>query len=159
MVKLTNFQQIAPSHVQPLFCPLLYIPRRASASEGLDSQRQCGSISCNASRYRLGGKEEKKKSLVFSFLFQVRSERFPDTDSRSSDSRRNTGFHCAAIREGEKERERERVSETEGEREPAGCRWGRRAGAPAPWWKAGAAAPVSNRSQAPGNGVQRPPSG
>lgn len=54
-----------------------------------------------------GGGGEEKKSLVFSFLFQVPSERFPDTDSRSSDSRRNTGFHCAAIREGEKERERE----------------------------------------------------
>lgn len=54
-----------------------------------------------------GEKEEKKKSLVFSFLFQVCSERFPDTDSRSLDSGRNTGFHCAAIREGEKERERE----------------------------------------------------
>lgn len=38
MVKLTNFQQIAPSHVQPLFCPLLYIPSPASGSEGLDSQ-------------------------------------------------------------------------------------------------------------------------
>lgn len=111
MVKLTNFQQIAPSHVQPLFCPVLYIPCPASGSEGLDSQRQCGSISCNASLYRWGGwggGERRKKSLVFSFLFQVCSERFPDTDSRSSDSRRNTGFHCAAIREGEKERERER---------------------------------------------------
>lgn len=38
MVKLTNFQPIAPSHVQPLFCPLLYIPSPASGSEGLDSQ-------------------------------------------------------------------------------------------------------------------------
>lgn len=69
MVKLTNFQQIAPSHVQPLFCPLLYIPSPASGSQGLDSHRQCGSISCTASLYRWGKKEEKS-SLCFPFSFR-----------------------------------------------------------------------------------------
>lgn len=107
MVKLTNFQQIAPSHVQHFpvhFCTFHGPPvaQRVWTPKG-----NVALSLVNASLYRWGGKKKKKKSLVFSFLFQVCSERFPDTDSRSSDSGRNTGFHCAAIREGEKERERE----------------------------------------------------
>lgn len=117
MVKLTNFQQIAPSHVQPLFCPVLYIPCPASGSEGLDSQRQCGSISCNASLYRWGGwggGREEKSRLYFPFSFRS----VPSAFLTPTPAPRTHGETQAFIvLRYERERKRERGREREKERE------------------------------------------
>lgn len=60
MVKLTNFQNIAPSHVQPLFCPLLYIPSPARA-HGVWTPIGNVALSLVSLRFTDGGERRKKK--------------------------------------------------------------------------------------------------
>lgn len=70
MVKLTNFQQIAPSHVQPLFYPLLYIPCPTSGSQRVWTPKGNVALSLVMLRFIDGGEKEEKSRLYFPFSFR-----------------------------------------------------------------------------------------
>lgn len=79
-VPLTNFQQIAPSRVRPLRCPLLYIPSRPADLRVWTRNKQCASsLSGTAPLYRW--KKKKKSSLYFPFSFPSVVGRLADTGS------------------------------------------------------------------------------
>lgn len=139
MVKLTNFQQISPSHVQTLFCPLLYIPSRPVDLRVWTRNKQCASISCIAPLYRWG----EKSSLYFPFSFPSVVSRFADHWLHCPESRRYTGFHCAPIGEGEKEREWDREGERESQQAAdGGGAGGRRGGRAYPGLPGGRLVPL-----------------
>lgn len=82
MVQLTNFQQIAPSHVQPLFCPLLYIPSWPVDLGVWTRNKQCASLSCIAPLYRWKEEGEGKKvACIFLSLSPSVVGRLADTGS------------------------------------------------------------------------------
>lgn len=65
MVKLTNFQQIAPSHVQPLFYPLLYIPCPTSGSQRVWTPKGNVALSLVMLPFIDGGEKKKKVACIF----------------------------------------------------------------------------------------------
>lgn len=70
-VQLTNFQQIAPSRVRPLGCPLLYIPSRPADLRVWTRSKQCASsLSGIAPLYRWK-KEKKKVACIFLSLSRL----------------------------------------------------------------------------------------
>lgn len=108
--------------------------------------KQCGSISWIAPLLEM----EKKVAGLFLSLFPVCCSPLGWHWLRRSESRRYTGFHCAPIGEGEKEREWDRGRK----REPASCRGvgGGGRGSARPRLPGGRRVPLHRRARRPARG-------
>lgn len=148
----SKLHRVMSSHFSVHFCT--FHPRPVDLRVWTRN-KQCGSISWIAPLLEM----EKKVAGLFLSLFPVCCSPLGWHWLRRPESRRYTGFHCAPIGEGEKEREWDRGRKRASELQGGG---GRRAGElspEAPWWKAGATARASEAAGA-GKGERRgPPSG